>query len=88
MKKFCLKHRVSVEIDPWFGDDGCKMVVCEHTFREGIFECNEPCVYSLGAQMGGVAGTRLVNGCLNPDGTIPLDILKECGGTDYTQWVG
>jgi hypothetical protein len=84
MEKYCHKSQLNIKIIRQSNDINSTLLICEHTIDDGSFQCDEPCVYSLGAQMGGLVGIKMINGQLNPDGTIPIDILLQCGAIDCT----
>ena len=66
------------------------MLACEHTFLEGVSECNLKCAYSIGNQVGVVAQMKMAHLkgktiSLNKDGTIPLHLLIQGDFKDYTR---
>ena len=83
--RFCTKHNTAVQIHRQPGQGNVRLLVCEHTFAPGVFECDEPCAYSQGAQMGAMVGIQMTNGRPNSDGTIPLDLVRQAGFSDFTR---
>jgi hypothetical protein len=81
--KYCHAYKTEVKIRKTLLGN-VLLLECEHTFKPGIFECNKQCVYSSGVQMGAQVGIEMSGGRLNPDGTIPLRMLKQVGSKDYT----
>ena len=63
--------------------------MCQHTFDPNVFQCNLKCVYASQAQIGAVTALDIISmkggGVgLKPDGTIPLDVIKQTGYVDHT----
>ena len=82
--KYCNSHKTKVKIQRQPSTGKALLLACEHTFNPDVFECNEKCVYAIGAQMGAQIGIEMSGGRLNRDGTIPLDMVKHAGFVDYT----
>ena len=82
--KYCNAHKTNVKIHRQPSPGKAVLLACEHTFNSDVFECNEQCVYAIGAQMGAQIGIKMAGGRLNQDGTIPLDQVKQAGFVDYT----
>lgn len=95
IERNCRKHKTAVKIlrVDWEGIVCGPMVllVCENAFPlsdpKGSFfpkfDCKKKCVYAFGAQAGGQLAIPW-KASLNPDGTIPLGVIKQLGFVDYT----
>ncbi len=84
-EKYCKAHKTTVTIDRQSSGEETTLLVCKHSFDSRFFECNLPCVYSLGAQMGAKIVADMGGARLNSDGTIPLDVIKQAGCVDQTK---
>lgn len=87
IERYCKVHKAAVRIHRLPDPGGSRIVLlaCEHTFLKGVFQCKEKCVYAVGPQMGvKAAGSMGAPVPLAPDGTIPVDLVKELGAVDYT----
>jgi len=89
VKLYKIRRNYSSQPSAFKASKGVYILACEHTFINGVSECNLKCTYGIGNQLGVLVAMQraYLRGeavSLNKDNTIPIRLLTRNGFKDYT----